>query len=186
MNFDLQPTDLENEFVKLSPLKEEDFEKLYKVASDPLIWEQHPNKNRYQKEVFETYFEGAMESGGAFLISDVTTGELIGSSRFYEYDYYKRSVAVGYTFLAKDHWGTTYNKALKTLMLSHAFRFVENVIFHVGANNIRSRKAIERFGAKKISEVEMNYYGEDQQLNFMYQVNKKDWQITSPLKPDQP
>jgi len=175
MYFDLQPSYLENKFVKLSPLKAEDFEKLYKVASDPLIWEQHPNKSRYQKQVFQNYFEGAMESGGAFLISDATTGNPIGSSRFNEYDKEKSSVAIGYTFLARDHWGTTYNSAVKSLMLNHAFRFVENVIFHIGANNIRSQKAIERLGAKKIAELEMNYYGEPQQLNFVYCITKKDW-----------
>ena len=179
MNFELQPTDLKNEFVELAPLQQEDFEKLYKVASDPLIWEQHPNKNRYQREVFQTYFEGAMGSGGAFLISDVTTGEPIGSSRFYEYDHEKSSIAIGYTFLARDHWGTTYNKAVKSLMLNHAFRFVENVIFHIGGNNVRSQKAIERLGAKKISELEMSYYGEQPQLNFVYTINKKDWEVSS-------
>ena len=180
MNFDLQPH-RENQFVKLSPLTVEDFEKLYTVASDPLIWEQHPNKNRYQREVFQTYFEGAMGSGGAFLISDAKTGDPIGSSRYYEYDEEKNSVAIGYTFLARDHWGTTYNRAVKSLMLEHAFRFVENVIFHIGAYNIRSQKAIERLGAKKISELEMNYYGEQQQLNFVYCINKKDWEDQNPV-----
>ena len=78
------------------------------------------------------------------------------------------------------HWGTTYNRAVKSLMLDHAFRFVENVIFHIGANNIRSQKAIERLGAKKIAEIEMNYYGEPQQLNFVYSINKKDWEDQNP------
>jgi RimJ/RimL family protein N-acetyltransferase len=176
MAFELQPTNLKNELVQLVPLQHEDFEILYKVASDPLIWEQHPNKNRYKREVFKTYFEGAMESGGAFIFYDVRTGEPVGSSRFYEYDEEKNSVAIGYTFLARDHWGSTYNTAVKSLMLDHAFRFVENVIFHIGANNIRSQKAIERLGAKKISELQMNYYGEQQQLNFVYNIKKKDWE----------
>ena len=176
MTFDLQPTDLKNKLVQLIPLQQEEFETLYKVASDPLIWEQHPEKNRYQRQVFQNYFEGAMGSGGAFLIFDVKTGEPIGSSRFYEYDSEKSSVTIGYTFLARDHWGTTYNRAVKSLMLDHAFRFVENVIFHIGANNIRSQKAIEKLGAKKITELEMNYYGEQPQLNFVYCINKKDWE----------
>lgn len=176
MNFDLQPLGLKNEYVELTPLKPEDFESLYQVAKDPLIWEQHPNKDRYQREVFEIYFKGAMESGGAFLISDATINKPIGSSRFYEYDHEKSSVAIGYTFLARDHWGTTYNKAVKSLMLGHAFQFVDHVIFHIGAVNIRSQKAIERLGAKKTGEVEMEYYGEQKKLNFIYQVNKQDWQ----------
>ncbi|HUS01254.1 MAG TPA: GNAT family N-acetyltransferase [Chitinophagaceae bacterium] len=176
MNFELQPTGLKNEFVVLVPLQHEDFERLYKVASDPLIWEQHPNKNRYQREVFETYFEGAMESGGAFLVMDAGTGEPIGSSRYCDHNSDKRTIEIGYTFLAKDHWGTVYNRALKTLMLDHAFTFVDSVIFHIGANNIRSQKAIEKLGAKKINETIMKYYGEKDVLNYTYRINKEDWE----------
>lgn len=175
MSFELQPAELKNEFVTIRPLKEEDFETLYKVASDPLIWEQHPNKNRYQRKVFETYFEGAMESGGAFIATDSNTGEPIGSSRYYEYDEDKGSVAIGYTFLARDHWGSIYNRALKSLMLDHAFKFVDQVIFHIGAENIRSQKAIEKLGAVKTGEVEMEYYGEQKKLNFIYRIDKQNW-----------
>ncbi len=176
MDFELQPTTLQNELVKLIPLKKEDFENLYKVASDPLIWEQHPNKNRYQRDVFEIYFTGAMESGGAFLVLDNSTAELIGSSRFYEFNSEERSVAIGYTFLARDHWGSVYNAALKSIMIDHAFKFVNTVIFHIGSNNIRSQKAITKLGATKISEVKMEYYGEQPQLNFIYQITKEEWQ----------
>ncbi|MES2763824.1 MAG: GNAT family N-acetyltransferase [Bacteroidota bacterium] len=174
--FELQPT-LENEFVKIQPLKESDFETLYVVASDPLIWEQHPNKDRYKREVFEVFFQGAMESGGAFLVFDKQTNEAIGSSRFYELDPDKSTVAIGYTFFAKDHWGSTYNPALKKLMLHHAFQFVDSVHFHIGALNIRSQKAIERLGAKKISEMEVAYYGEPSKLNFLYEIKKEDWHL---------
>ncbi len=176
MNFELQPT-LENEFVKIQPLLAADFETLYKVASDPLIWEQHPNKDRYKREMFQVYFKGAMESGRAFLVLDKKTNEPIGSSRFYEPDEKTDSVAIGYTFLARDHWGTTYNRALKSLMLDHAFQFVSNVIFHIGALNIRSQKAIEKLGAKKVGEVEMAYYGEPKKLNFIYRIRKEDWTV---------
>ncbi len=172
--FNLQPT-LENEFVKIQPLKEEDFEILYAVASDPLIWEQHPNKDRYKREVFETFFQGAMESKGAFLVFDNKTNKVIGSSRFYELDPEKSSVAIGYTFFAKDHWGSTYNPALKKLMMDHAFQFVDSVFYHIGALNIRSQKAIERLGANKISEIELAYYGEPSKLNFLYEIRKEDW-----------
>lgn len=173
-NFNLQPT-LENEFIKIQPLQEEDFKTLYAIASDPLIWEQHPNKDRYQWDVFQNFFKGAMESKGAFLVFDNKTGHPIGSSRFYDFDEKTNTVAIGYTFIARDHWGTTYNRALKTLMLDYAFQFVEHVIFHIGATNIRSQKAIEKLGAKKIREVEVEYYGEESKLNFEYRIDKKDW-----------
>lgn len=173
--FNLQPT-LENEFVKIVPLNENDFEVLYNISSDPLIWEQHPNKDRYKREVFETFFKGAIESGGAFLVFDKQTGEAIGSSRFYDYNAENKSVLIGYTFLARSHWGSKYNPALKKLMIQYAFQFVDSVIFHIGANNIRSQKAIERLGASKIDELEVKYYGEESKLNFVYEIKKVDWQ----------
>ena len=170
-----QPANLQNDFVKLCPLQPGDFEELYLVASDPLIWEQHPNKNRYQREAFQIYFEGAVKSGSAFIVYDNKTNETIGSSRFYEYDSNTKTVAIGYTFLARDHWGTTYNNALKSLMLNYAFNFAEHVIFHIGASNIRSQKAIAKLGAKKTGEAEMEYYGEANRLNFVYQIEKVTW-----------
>ncbi|MDF2451422.1 MAG: family N-acetyltransferase [Bacteroidota bacterium] len=172
--FELKPT-LRNEFVRIHPLQSGDFETLYAVASDPLIWEQHPNPDRYKRDVFETFFKGAMESGAAFLVFDQQSGKVIGSSRYYELDKVQNSVAIGYTFLDRNHWGGIYNPALKTLMMEHAFQFVNRVIFHIGATNIRSQKAIERLGAKKISEVEMEYYGEANRLNFVYCIEKQTW-----------
>lgn len=167
----LQPT-LENETIKLVPLKETDFETLYKVASDPLIWEQHPNKDRWKREVFQNFFKGAMESGGAFLIYDAQTGEVIGSSRYYDLDERKKQIAIGYTFYARSHWGGKYNSAAKALMMNYAFKHVDSVLFHIGALNLRSQKAIEKLGAVKIDEQEIEYYGEESKLNFIYQIKK--------------
>ncbi|MES2565328.1 MAG: GNAT family N-acetyltransferase [Bacteroidota bacterium] len=174
MLFDLQPI-LENELIKVQPLKDEDFEALYEIASDPLIWEQHPNPDRYKKDVFTTFFKGAMESKSAFIVYDRQSNLPIGSSRYYELDEKKKSVAIGYTFLARDHWGGSYNPALKLLMLKHAFQFVDRVIFHIGATNVRSQKAIEKLNAKKINEIEMEYYGEANRLNFVYCIEKQQW-----------
>ena len=60
-------------------------------------------------------------------------------------------------------------------MLDHAFQYVESVFFHIGALNIRSQKAIEKLGAKKVDEVNMAYYGELNNLNFIYRIDKADW-----------
>ncbi|MFI5450982.1 GNAT family N-acetyltransferase [Pedobacter sp. UC225_61] len=171
MEFNLQPT-LENDLIKIVPLQDEDFEKLYAVASDPLIWEQHPNKNRYQREVFQNFFKGAMESKGAFLVYEKETGKIVGSSRYYELDEENSSVTVGYTFIGRDYWGKGHNKALKNLMFNYAFQFVDKIILHIGETNFRSQKAAEKLGAKKIGELEVAYYGEPVKLNFVYQVDK--------------
>jgi RimJ/RimL family protein N-acetyltransferase len=176
MSFNLQPIDLKNEIIQLIPLQETDFSALYKVASDPLVWEQHPNKLRYQRDVFQNYFEGAMLSKGAFLIRDTKTNEVIGCSRYYDFNENENStetsVLIGYTFIGRNFWGKGYNKALKKLMLDYAFQFVDKVYFHIGAYNYRSQKAIEKIGAVKVDEFEVEYYGEESKLNFVYLITK--------------
>ncbi|MBK8955128.1 MAG: GNAT family N-acetyltransferase [Saprospiraceae bacterium] len=169
----LQPI-LTGEFVYLKPIYDSSFEDLYRVASDPLIWEQHPNKNRYKREVFKVFFKGALESQSAFLIYD-NACNLIGSTRYYDLNLNESSIAIGYTFISRSHWGKEYNREAKKLLLNHVFSFVDNVIFHIGENNIRSQKAIERIGAVKIGAQEMSYYGEDNKLNYVYQINKQNW-----------
>jgi len=166
----LQPTHLHNALVSLRPLSVTDFELLYAVASDPLIWEQHPNPDRYKREVFQNYFKGAVESGGAFIVLNQHE-KVIGSTRFYDYDPAKSEIKIGYTFLARSCWGQDFNRSTKLLMLSYAFEFVNRVLFHVGASNIRSQKAMGKLGAIKIGEEEVAYYGEATRLNFVYQFD---------------
>ena len=171
-NFNLQPDFLENEIIKLIPLEEKHFEELYKVASDPLVWEQHPNKNRYEREVFQNFFEGAIEGKGAFLILDKTTNEIAGSTRFYDYEPENNSIFIGYTFYGRNFWGTGFNPQVKKLMLDYAFQFVDKVRFHIGAENYRSQKAIEKLGAEKIDEINVAYYNEPSRHNFVYEIRK--------------
>lgn len=174
MDFPLQPT-LENEKVLLLPLKETDFEPLYQVASDPRVWEQHPNRNRYMRDVFQTFFEGALQSGGAFVIVDKATNQYIGSTRFYNREPKDDSILIGYTFYAVDYWGKGYNPAVKTLMLNYIFQHVSRVIFHIGSENYRSQVAIRRLGAEKVGELEVQYFGESPKLNFVYEIQRERW-----------
>ncbi|HWB93600.1 MAG TPA: GNAT family N-acetyltransferase [Puia sp.] len=171
MDINLQPT-LENELVILSPLKAEDFEALYQAASDPKIWEQHPNKDRWKREVFKNFFEGAMASGGAFKVIDKATGQIAGSTRYYDYDAAGKSILIGYTFFATRFWGRGLNPAAKRLMLDYIFKYVEKVHFHIGAANMRSQIAIKRLGASKIGEETVAYYGEPPKLNFVYGISR--------------
>ena len=143
--FELQPT-LIGKLVELRPLLSGDFEALYAVASDPAIWEQHPVRNRYEREIFEGFFHEALDSGGAFAVVDRGTGCIIGSTRYYGYDEARGEIEIGWTFLARAYWGGTYNREMKTLMLRHAFRFVGRVIFLVGPLNFRSQRAMEKIG----------------------------------------
>jgi len=145
MQFELQPH-LKGDLVELRPLRADDFAVLYAVASDPLIWEVHPEPDRYKEEVFRKFFTTAMESGGAFLVMDRKTGDVIGSTRYSHLDPERSEIEIGWTFLARSHWGGRYNQEMKQLMLAHAFQFVDRVVFLVGPQNFRSRRAVEKIG----------------------------------------
>jgi N-acetyltransferase len=141
---------LKGQLLELRPLQPEDFDDLYAVASDPLIWEQHPHNTRYQEEVFRKFFRDALASGGALIAIDSETGRVIGSSRYAGYSQEKSQVEIGWTFLARSHWGGVYNGEMKRLMLEHAFKFVDNVVFVIGIQNFRSQKAVEKLGAVRV------------------------------------
>lgn len=145
MAFDLQPT-LTGDLVELRPLRPGDFDALYAAASDPLIWRQHPESDRFKRDVFENFFKGAIASGGAFAVIDRATGRIIGSSRYHGYDEAAGEIEIGWTFLAREYWGGAYNGEMKRLMLDHAFRFVNRVVFLVGVTNVRSQRAMEKIG----------------------------------------
>jgi RimJ/RimL family protein N-acetyltransferase len=165
MSFDLQPI-LQGELLGLRPLRPEDFHELYAVVSDPLIWEQHPMKDRWQKEVFEGFFREALESGVALIAVDSKDSQVIGSSRFHGYDKEKSEIEIGWTFLARSHWGGIYNREMKQLMLRHAFKFVNSVIFLVGPQNLRSQRAVEKIGGVRIAS-RPDGSGRD---SFVYQI----------------
>ena len=149
MSFDYQPV-LPGNLVELRPLRAEDFDELYGVAADPLIWEQHPDRNRHEEATFHAFFQEALTSGGALVAIDVGSRRIIGSSRFHGYDSERSEVEIGWTFLARSHWGGKYNGEMKRLMLQHAFRFVRSVVFLIGLQNVRSQRAVEKIGGIRV------------------------------------
>ena len=146
MPFDYQPV-LRGDLLQLRPLRPEDYDDLYAVARDPLIWEQHPNRDRHEEPVFRELFRESLESGGALVAIDAGTGRVVGSSRFHGYDEERSEVEIGWTFLARSHWGGRYNGEMKQLMLEHAFLFVRSVVFLIGPENVRSQRAVQKIGA---------------------------------------
>ncbi len=143
--FDRQPT-LRGELLELRPLKADDYPALFRVAADPLIWEQHPERNRCEAATFRAFFDEALASGGALVALDRASGSIIGSSRFHGYDSAQSVIEIGWSFLARAYWGGRYNGEMKRLMLEHAFRFVQRVIFIIGPENRRSLRAVEKIG----------------------------------------
>lgn len=171
----IQPT-LENENIILQPLQNSDFERLFEVSSDPKVWEQHPNPNRYKRGEFQNFFDGAIVSKGAFLIIDKQSREVAGSSRYYDFNEDENSIFIGYTFYGTKFWGSKLNPQVKKMMLDYIFQYVDLVKLHVGKDNIRSQKAIERLGAEKVKEMEVAYFGEQPKINFEYNITKENWE----------
>lgn len=147
--FELQPT-LTGKLLMMRPLRAEDWDALYALARDPLIWEQHPDRERWREARFRVVFREAMESGGALVAVELATGKPIGFTRYHDYHPEKSEIEIGWTFLARSHWGGKYNSEMKDLMVRHAFRFVKTVAFSAGEENVRSRRAIEKLGAVEV------------------------------------
>jgi RimJ/RimL family protein N-acetyltransferase len=142
----LLPT-LRGTTIYVRPLTPADFDALFHAASDPEIWAQHSEPDRYKMDVFKKFFDKAVHPPGALVVIDISTNSVIGSSRYYGYSETKREVVCGYTFLVRSKWGGPTNRELKYLMLDHAFGFVDRVVFHTSESNHRSRKALKKLGA---------------------------------------
>jgi len=170
----IQPT-LENGLIILRPISENDIESLYQVAKDPLIWEQHPCKDRYRRDVFADFFKDSMESKGALVVIDKSSEEVIGSTRFKPIIGAEDAIEIGWSFLSRKYWGGVFNKSMKKLMIDYAFESIENVIFYIGKENTRSQKAVEKIGGIRITEPEYHHLIKKNQNDFTYLINKKEW-----------
>lgn len=155
---DLHPL-LAGETITLRPLRADDLAALHAAAADPLIWAQHPDPVRHLRPVFEkNFFAGAL-AGGAYTVVENASGRIIGSSRYYDWNPDKGEIAIGYTFLARSHWGGATNGEMKRLMLDNAFRRARVVRFDIGRDNWRSRKAVEKIGARFSHEGRKEFNG---------------------------
>ncbi len=135
------------------PVRPDDGGEMFAVASDPLIWPVHPERDRWQESIFRLFYGSALESGSVLAIRDRADGRIIGSSRYFDHDPDLSEIGIGRTFLARTHWGSTINREVKRLMLDHAFSFVECVIFWIGEANLRSPRAMEKIGGELRDEV---------------------------------
>ena len=176
MDFDLHPT-LIGEHLLLRPLVAGDLEALWQVARDPLVWDQHPDQTRHTREGFERFFNSAVTEG-ALAVVDRASGRVIGSTRYYEWDPTLREVAIGYTFLAREFWGGSANREMKQLMIEHAAHHVHAIWFHVGKDNLRSRRAMEKIGGVAALEARRPQNGE--LVDFIYfRIEPAHWRAAS-------
>ena len=170
--FELQPT-LAGDLIEVRPLRREDFDALFRAASDPLIWEHHPESTRYQRDVFQRFFQDAMASGGAFAVVERVTGRMIGSSRYANLKEAESQVEIGWTFLERAYWGGVYNRELKQLMIDHALKCVERVVFVVGEHNQRSQQALRKIGAELIGPADRP--AQDGSRNLVFGITRTLW-----------
>jgi len=176
--FELQPT-LGGETVLLRPLRPDDYDALYEAAKDPLIWEQHPDRERYKPEVFGEYFRSGLDSGGAFAIVDLASGRIIGSSRYWNLKPEESEVEIGWTFLERKYWGGATNREIKQLMLRHAFQFVERVVLIVGEHNLRSQCAVEKIGGRRERMEPRPSPSGEQRMNVVFVVTRESFARSS-------
>lgn len=170
----LQPI-LENDLVMLRPLRKTDFELLYEVAKDPMIWEQHPNNDRYKIEIYTEFFADSINSKGALIIVEKSTNKVIGSSRYNRIDNVENAIEIGWSFLSREYWGGRFNGSIKKLMIEHAFKFVEDIIFYIGKDNIRSQKAVMKIGGGRITGDKLKHLIKEGEADWTYRISKGDW-----------
>ena len=168
---DRQPM-LEGDLVRLRPTTEADWPALYAVAADPLLWEVHPAHDRWQEPVFRAYFDAGLASGGALTIVDRTTGAVIGSSRYDNWKAETDEIEIGWTFLARSHWGGVYNREIKRLMLDHIHAQVGTVVFTIGETNLRSRRAMEKIGGVLRPGVELRLMAGEMKPHVTYEIKR--------------
>ena len=177
---DRQPI-LEGERLLLRPLVPEDWQALYAVASDRELWARHPSHNRWQEPVFHAFFEDALAGGGALAILEKSTDRLIGSSRFQNHEPAQGGVVeIGWTFLARDRWGTGLNAEMKRLMLTHAFDYVARVVFSVGAENVISRRAMTKIGGRLSGETWVEERAGVPMEHVRFEITREDF-VNGPL-----
>ena len=170
---DRQPA-LEGERLLLRPLREDDWDALFAVASDPAVWANHPAHDRWQEPVFRAFFADALAQGGALAVIEKASGAMAGSSRYQGYDPAEGgSVEIGWTFLAHRLWGTGANAEMKRLMLAHALRSVERVLFRVGEHNVVSRGAMRNIGGRLLPETETRDMAGEPTVHVIYEIDRE-------------
>jgi len=172
--FDFQPT-LSGDLLTLSPQAPEDWDALFAVASDPAIWAMHPVRERYQEPMFRKFFEDSLGDRGGLVARDLADGAVFGFSRYSEAFAGPCEIEIGWTFLACDRWGGGWNREMKRLMLGHAFGHYDTVIFRIGEDNLRSRRAVEKIGGVLTDRVQEYRIGDSAIRYVTYAIGKTDF-----------
>ena len=172
-SFEQNPV-LIGERIRLDPIQEADRDGLFSQASDREIWVQHPSFDRYQRAVFDPYFDFLLKAGGTLVARDIETGSIIGCSRFYDVPEHPGEWGIGFTFLGRAYWGGLWNREMKHLMVRHILASEDRVWFHIGHDNLRSQIATTRLGAQFSYDGTLTSNGIATQMK-CYTLTADDW-----------
>lgn len=159
----------------LRPTRVDDWDALYAIASDPLLWAGHPAWDRHEELVFRAYFETNLASGGCLTICDCADGSVRGASRYSNLDVAQRAIEIGGTYIARAHWGGPTNRETKRLLIAHALATLNRVSFQIGAANIRSRRAIEKIGARLTDRTVFAEMAGASVEHVFYEIDRRDF-----------
>jgi len=150
----LGPLTLEGRYVRLEPLRPEHVPALLAVAQDPEIWTWLP-ASLQTREAMELFISAALEAEAAgreyaFAVLLGQGNRVIGSTRYLDVAPEHRRVEVGWTWYARDTWGTVVNVEAKYLLFAHAFDDwgAIRVGLKTDVKNVRSQAAIRKLGAR--------------------------------------
>ena len=148
------PVVLEGTAVDLLPLERIHFAELWNAGSDRRLWEFTPSDGSVRERFLELYAAAltARDDGREypFVIRHRPTGRLIGSTRFLDIVPGDRKLEIGWSWLMIEYWGTGINAECKFLLLEYCFGTLHTlrVQLKTDETNLRSRRAIEKIGAR--------------------------------------
>ena len=180
---------LEDNRARLEVLTPENYPCLLDIAREPGLVRYSPG-TLTTPEGFEAYFRKALQqmqegSSHVFLIYDKDGGQWAGTSRFMRIDARNRVLEIGATWIGSRFQGTGLNAAVKALMLGAAFGPMgfERVEFRIDERNIRSRKAVEKLGARLEGVLRSNVYLDDgfKRNTCIYGLLREEWKDGGPL-----
>jgi N-acetyltransferase len=148
------PVVLEDEHILLQPLDAAHFDALIAIGLAPEIWT-HLAIDGFMPDVLMTELKAALVKRATreqypFTVVDKRTGAIIGSTRLYNIFPEHRKLEIGWTWYSPEYWGTGSNTACKLLLLTYCFETLGTVRVQLQTReqNLRSRAAIEKLGAK--------------------------------------
>jgi len=151
----IQPVTLRGTRAALEPLAPEHLEAIRAAAADGALWRLWYTSVP-APEATQAWLDNALEvrdrlGGLTFVVRDVASGEIVGSSRYFNVDAVNRRLEIGHTWYAQRAQRTAINTECKLLLLAHAFETLACIAveFRTHWFNHASRRAIERLGAKQ-------------------------------------